>query len=255
MLVMVVVHIMKTIVILFSVLLVGSFLLVITIGRTGAVPPASVPPESCPYTVKEGDTLIKIAARLTGSGKNYPQIMQFNDLTSDLIAPGEVLHIPQKLLLEEFQCSPQATPVPTQIPNMTLSSEPTPAPTPTVTPVPTLTPPPQKGRKILAEIEGIVFNDKNGNNQPDAGEAGIQGVKVILIKGRVNQSSMTGITAITDKKGKFLFTNVDPGSQAVGLYETTLPEGAALMTVSTVVITLSEGDKGYIKFAVKMKEN
>lgn len=213
---------------------------------------ASVSPDACPYTVQKGDTLIKIAVRLTGSGKNYPLIMQFNGLTSDLIAPGQVLDIPKNMLLEEFLCQPEATPVPTPLPEITLAAEPTPSPAPTATPAPTLTPPP-KGKKILAEIEGLVFEDKNKNNEPDAGEPGIQGVKVILIKSRVDQPPLAGIIGLTDENGKFLFINVDPGPQAVGLYETTLPYGAALLTESTIVVNVAEGSKNYIKFAVQVE--
>ena len=250
---------MKTSITLLSVLLIGSILLVATMITIWASPPSSAPADSCPYTVEKGDTLIRIATRLTGSSENYSLIMQLNGLTSDLIFPGDVLHIPQSILLEKFWCLPEATPIPTAtptaIPTITPSPVPTPTPIPPVTPVPTLTPPPKEERKFLAEIEGVVFEDKNGNSEPDAGEPGIQGVKVILIKSQVNQSSMTGMTTITDEKGKFLFTNVDPGSQAVGLYETTLPEGVILLTTSTVVVTVAEGDKGYVKFAVQIEKN
>lgn len=245
---------MKHSMILLSSLLVVSMLFM-TLMTLWAAPPAPDSKEFCPYAVQKGDTLIKIAARLTGSGKNFSLLMECNNLSSDLIRPGDVLQIPQNILLEEFQCAPQITPASSPSSAKTLSVEPAITATPTVTPIPTLTPPPHEGKKILAEIEGIVFEDKNGNKEPDAGEPGIPGVKVILIKDQVNQPFMSSITRMSDAKGKFLFTHVDPGSQAVGLYEATLPEGAVLLTASTLVVTLTEGDKGYVKFAVKIEKN
>lgn len=46
------------------------------------------------YTVREHDTLWGIAARLLGSGKRYPEIMEANGLRSDVIRAGMVLRIP-----------------------------------------------------------------------------------------------------------------------------------------------------------------
>ena len=46
------------------------------------------------YTVGEHDTLWGIAARLLGSGKRYPEIMEANGLHSDVIRAGMVLRIP-----------------------------------------------------------------------------------------------------------------------------------------------------------------
>lgn len=46
------------------------------------------------YTVQEHDTLWGIAARLLGSGKRYPEIMEANGLRSDVIRAGMVLRIP-----------------------------------------------------------------------------------------------------------------------------------------------------------------
>ena len=47
------------------------------------------------YTVVEGDTLWSIAKKFLGAGTKYGLIMTANDLTSDLIYPGQVLKIPQ----------------------------------------------------------------------------------------------------------------------------------------------------------------
>lgn len=48
------------------------------------------------YTVKPGDTLIGIATRLLGDGQRYNEIMQLNNLSNDLIYPGQILKIPSK---------------------------------------------------------------------------------------------------------------------------------------------------------------
>lgn len=46
------------------------------------------------YTVRKGDTLWKIAQKLLGNGKRYPEIMALNGLASDTIYVGMQLKIP-----------------------------------------------------------------------------------------------------------------------------------------------------------------
>lgn len=46
------------------------------------------------YTVKQGDSLWKIAANQLGSGSRYNEIKKINGLTSDIIKPGQVLKLP-----------------------------------------------------------------------------------------------------------------------------------------------------------------
>lgn len=45
------------------------------------------------YTVKKGDTLWGIAKKHLGSGALYPEIKRINNLTSDIIYPGQVLRL------------------------------------------------------------------------------------------------------------------------------------------------------------------
>lgn len=57
-----------------------------------------VTPENLPggYTVKEADTLFKIAEKYYGDGYKYPEIAKINNLTNaDLIEKGQVLQIPK----------------------------------------------------------------------------------------------------------------------------------------------------------------
>lgn len=46
------------------------------------------------YTVVSGDSLWRIAARLLGDGRRYPEIKKLNGLTSDVIHAGQKLKIP-----------------------------------------------------------------------------------------------------------------------------------------------------------------
>lgn len=57
--------------------------------------PAPVDPEAHLYTVQKGDTLWGIAERTLGNGAYYFQIKQANNMTSDMIYPGQVLIIPR----------------------------------------------------------------------------------------------------------------------------------------------------------------
>ncbi|GAC1514314.1 MAG: hypothetical protein NVS1B4_01680 [Gemmatimonadaceae bacterium] len=66
-------------------------------------------------------------------------------------------------------------------------------------------------------VEGIVFEDVNGNGRRDAGEPGVGGVSVSLV----------GLTATTDARGRFSFLDAPPGS-VVDVDVTTLPTGTLL---------------------------
>lgn len=56
--------------------------------------PAPQPENPGTYTVKSGDTLWGIAERFLGAGERYIQIMSANNMTGDMIYPGQVLIIP-----------------------------------------------------------------------------------------------------------------------------------------------------------------
>ena len=52
---------------------------------------ASKPQKGTTYTVKKGDTLWSISERMLGSGSRYKEIMEWNNLSSILIKPGQKL--------------------------------------------------------------------------------------------------------------------------------------------------------------------
>jgi len=61
----------------------------------------------------------------------------------------------------------------------------------------------------FGSIEGVVFQDLNGNSVLDAGEAGAEEVVVSLADGQRK--------TLTDAQGRFAFARVAPGSQAIHL--------------------------------------
>jgi protocatechuate 3,4-dioxygenase beta subunit len=78
-----------------------------------------------------------------------------------------------------------------------------------------------------ASLGNFVFNDTNGNGVQDAGEVGVPGVTVTLLDAAGN--AVPGVPPqITGADGSYLFTNLPPGTYAVGF--TTLPPGTTFTT-------------------------
>ncbi|TFW29789.1 SdrD B-like domain-containing protein [Duganella callida] len=65
-----------------------------------------------------------------------------------------------------------------------------------------------------------VWFDSNRDGVQDAGEAGVAGVKVVLLDASGNP---TGATATTDANGNYSFTNLKPGTYSVQFDKATLP--------------------------------
>ncbi len=180
--------------------------------------------EFCSYIIQKGDTLSNIAARLTGKAEYYPAIMRHNTLTSEVIYPGGIVRIPHRLLLPQYRCALDAQQSRSDAPE-------TPA-----------APPQNSNDDVLADIEGLVFEDRNGNGEHDAGEPGVSEIKLVLVR--------EGDVLTSDEDGLVLFTEVEPGDHAVGLEESSIPKGYRLCTKSTVLLSVVEGDKGYAAFGI-----
>jgi fimbrial isopeptide formation D2 family protein/uncharacterized repeat protein (TIGR01451 family) len=89
-------------------------------------------------------------------------------------------------------------------------------------------------------IGDLVWNDANANGEVDDGEAGVEGVVVVLTSdGRVIA------TAVTDADGAYLFEGLPPGDYLVDVDESTFPDGLRLVSSantsngSLVAVTLS----------------
>ena len=61
---------------------------------------------------------------------------------------------------------------------------------------------------VHAEIHGTVYNDANGNGEPDADEAGIAGAKL-------NMSGPVTGEVVTDSTGSYIFADLDAGTYTV----------------------------------------
>ena len=148
--------------------------------------------------------------------------MHSNTLTSETIYPGDILQIPHRLLLPPYQCALDSQQSIADLAETPVSTD----------------------SKVLAEIEIIVFEDKNNNRVYDTEEPGVPGIQVILVREGNSQTS--------DDQGIVLFAEVEPGDHAIGIDESTIPEGYRLSTKSTVLLSVTEGDKGYVAFGIHM---
>lgn len=68
---------------------------IIFAGQTLRIP-QSINSDIILYRVVQGDTLWKIAERFLGYGPRYDEIMRLNELSSDMIYPGQILKIPSE---------------------------------------------------------------------------------------------------------------------------------------------------------------
>lgn len=89
----------------------------------------------------------------------------------------------------------------------------------------------------LAELGDRVWYDNNANGVQDAGEAGVQGVRVFLLDAAGNVVS----SQTTDAAGNYLFSGLKPGSYSVQFEKATLPAGY-VFTVKDAAADDSDSD-------------
>jgi hypothetical protein len=100
----------------------------------------------------------------------------------------------------------------------------------------------EQGKAVL----GKVFEDKNSNGRQDKNEKGIEGVKI---------ASDTGIYAITDEDGKYHFPFIQVGQRVLKIDESTLPDGAMIISESPRKVVVTKGILTKVSFGVQIPES
>jgi protocatechuate 3,4-dioxygenase beta subunit len=90
---------------------------------------------------------------------------------------------------------------------------------------------PDFGDQQIGTVSGVVFNDLNGNGVQDPGELGIGGVTVVLR----DDAQGTIQTTTTGSDGRYLFSNIAPGSYTVQAAD---PSGYTSTTPNRVAVTV-----------------
>ncbi|NPA26772.1 MAG: LysM peptidoglycan-binding domain-containing protein [Chloroflexi bacterium] len=171
------------------------------------------------YRVQPGDTLWRIAAIA-----NVPieQLRALNNLTSDVVTPGQVLILGYAV--------PEATP--------------TPAATPTPTPLlPTPTPEPRKGTICV-----FLYEDDNGNARFD------EDTEVYLAGGQVslrNRDNTVDLTGTTSADEPLCFENLPEGEYNIAMG---IPEGLNPTTATNWPVRLEGGDVLYVTFGAQPQD-
>lgn len=143
---------------------------------------------------KEGTKQIRQAVFVVNDADFRDGIRQNSDLYISSNNDGdEWVHM---VYVTKGEPTPEPTPTPWPSPTPTA----TPTPLPTQTPTPTPTP-------STATIQGRVFFDANQNGTPDAGEPGVAGATVRLLRA----GQLVGQPVVTDETGTFSFTDLTPG--------------------------------------------
>ncbi|MHB8809713.1 MAG: SdrD B-like domain-containing protein [Desulfobulbaceae bacterium] len=92
-------------------------------------------------------------------------------------------------------------------------------------------------------ISGLVWDDLNGNQKPDAGEQGMPSVRVYVD----NDSSATYThgepSELTDARGLYTIPRVKAGTRNIAIDTTTLPAGYGIATSHPLTLTLTPNQK------------
>ncbi len=92
------------------------------------------------------------------------------------------------------------------------------------------------GAYRLAHLEGIAFEDSNGNGVQDSGEKALQGVAIELSSQNAKQ---VPLKSSSDAKGNYVFNNLRPGDYALQI---TLPTGYIFSNDSNVAWANANSD-------------
>jgi cell division septation protein DedD len=136
-------------------------------------------------------------------------------------------------------------PTPTPTPTAT-GTVPAPTATPTATPTGTSTPTPTTTPTLPCPgIQGVVFNDLNGNGVRDPGESGLAGAEITL-----KDSTLTPVaTYVTGPDGVYFFYNLAPGDYSVvernppGYDEATTSDVWGIRLLGCHIVTVDFGDR------------
>ena len=88
-------------------------------------------------------------------------------------------------------------------------------------------------------IQGVVFDDRNGNNEQDSGEPGVGGVVV---------SQSNGVTTTTSSDGGYRFSNINPGSYTLGI---AVPAGFVATGQTSRTVNVGSGGSAQVNFALQ----
>lgn len=92
-------------------------------------------------------------------------------------------------------------------------------------------------------ISGLVWNDLNGNDQPDTGESGVPNTRVYLDYDNSSTHSSGDPFQLTDADGLYTFPRVKPGTKNIFIDNASLPAGFEPTTSYPVTVELSPYQK------------
>ena len=99
------------------------------------------------------------------------------------------------------------------------------------------------GFELQSSVNGVVFNDVNGNGTQDSGEAGISGITVTLAK-----SGGSTITTATIGNGSYSFTGLTDGTYTVSVEPDDYPTNFIVTTTPSRQLVLDSEASNSINF-------
>jgi hypothetical protein len=93
-------------------------------------------------------------------------------------------------------------------------------------------------------ISGVAFEDTNANGVRDAGEAGVESVRLVLMGGERRGATLTG------QDGRFSFPNLAPGSYSLEVDPSSRAARTVLTTPSPLTLSVSVGTEARAVFGL-----